>query len=134
MKNSAGLVIIKDKKILLCHPTNANWNGTYSIPKGNLEANETKLQAAIRETYEEVGIIIPENIIGKQEYEISYLDKSGKLFKKVFYYIVETTEIPDILPKNQLQIEEVDWSGFLDYETARTKIFWRFKPILDLIK
>jgi len=136
MKKSAGLVIIKDKKILLCHPTNAKWNGTYSIPKGTLEHCETKIDAAIRETSEEVGILIPTEYIDKKEYVIEYKDNNGEIYKKVYYYVVKIKdlEIPDVLPKEQLQIEEVDYAGFLDYETANKKIFWRFKPILELIK
>ena len=135
MKISAGIVIIKDNKILLCHPTNASWNGKYSIPKGGLEKGESNINAAIRETSEEVGILITENMIDKEkEYFIDYNDKNGKIYKRVYYYIVKIDNLPDILPKEQLQIEEVDWAGFLDYETAKKKIFWRFNPILDLIK
>jgi len=134
VKKSAGLVIIKNNKILLCHPTNARWFGTYSIPKGGLEHCETKIDAAIRETSEEVGIIIPEDFISKDEHCIEYKDKHGKLYKKVYYYVVEMNGLPNVLPKEQLQSEEVDWAGFLDYEQAQKKIFWRFKPILELIK
>jgi len=49
---SAGLVIVdKDKRlILLVHPTNASWVGTYSIPKGEVNPGEDLLAAAIRET------------------------------------------------------------------------------------
>jgi len=135
VKKSAGLVIIKNNKILLCHPTNARWFGTYSIPKGGLEHCESKIAAAIRETSEEVGIIIPENFINKNDENcIEYKDKHGKLYKKVYYYVVEMNDLPDVLSKEQLQSEEVDWAGFLTYEQAQKKIFWRFKPILELIK
>ncbi len=133
MKKSAGLLIIKDKKILLCHPTNAGWTGTYTIPKGGIEDGETIKKAAIRETSEEVGIIIPESFLTKENV-IDYLDKSGNIYKKVYFYVIELDNLPDVLPKNQLQTEEVDWSGFLDYEEASKKIFWRFKPMLDFIK
>ena len=37
---SAGLLIIHDNKILLVHPTNAPWYGTFSIPKGEVEEGE----------------------------------------------------------------------------------------------
>ena len=134
MIQSAGIVIIKDKKILLCHPTNAKWDATYTFPKGHIEHCETKIKAAIRETSEEVGILIPIEYIDKKEYVIEYKDKNGNIYKKVFYYVVEMSDLPDVLPKEQLQIEEVDYAGFLDYETANKKIFWRFKPILELIK
>ena len=47
---SAGLVIIQNGTILLGHPKNQAWWGTYSIPKGQVEEGEDLLQAAIRET------------------------------------------------------------------------------------
>lgn len=56
MKESAGLVILYDNKILLAHPTGQRWYGTYSIPKGHIEEGEDRLDAAIRETQEEIGL------------------------------------------------------------------------------
>ena len=134
MINSAGIVIIKDKKILLCHPTNTKWDGTYTFPKGHIEHCETKIKAAIRETSEEVGILIPDTFIIDNVKVIEYKDKNGNIYKKVFYYVIEMFDLPDVLPQSQLQSEEIDWAGFLDYETAQKKIFWRFKPILEIIK
>jgi len=133
MKKSAGIVLIKDNKILLCHPTSASWTGTYSIPKGHIEDGESISDAAIRETKEEVGIIVPERFL-KDEKAIDYKDKSGRIYKKVYYYVVDADDIPDIIPKDSLQLEEVDWAGFLDYQQAQKKIFWRFKSMLELIK
>ncbi|NPV13025.1 MAG: NUDIX hydrolase [Ignavibacteria bacterium] len=133
IKNSAGLLIVKNNKILLCHPTNASWTGTYSIPKGHIENNETKIEAAIRETREEVGILVPIEFIDKTEHVIEYTDKSGKVFKRVFFFVAHLDGIEDVIPKEQLQIEEVDWAGFLDIEQANMKIFWRFKPLLNFL-
>jgi len=134
MKTSAGLVIIKNNKILLCHPTNSKWYGTYSIPKGGLEENETNIQAAIRETGEEVGIIVPIEYINNKEYCVNYTDNNGNIYKKVYYYIVELDNIPDILPKNQLQLCEIDYAAFYCKKEAEQLIFWRFKEILDYLK
>lgn len=134
---SAGLVIIQNNKILLLHPTKAKWYGTYSFPKGHIENGETILDAAIRETKEESGIIISEIFINKhKEYCIDYKDKKGNVYKKVYYYIVylEDDILPEIIDKKNLQLEEVDWGGFLNYDEANLRIFWRFKPILELIK
>jgi len=136
MKISAGLVIIQNNKILLAHPTNAPWKNSYSFPKGGLEDGENYIEAALRETKEEVGLDIPFNLIDRNnEYLVVYKNKNGKAYKKVYYYIVNLDDntYKEVLDKNQLQLEEVDWSGFLDYETAKEKIFWRFKEILDFI-
>nr|HPI82233.1 NUDIX hydrolase [Candidatus Paceibacterota bacterium] len=55
---SAGLAIIQNGSILLGHPTGQKWWGTFSIPKGQVEKGEDLLEAAIRETREEIGINI----------------------------------------------------------------------------
>ena len=67
----------------------------------------------------------------EKEYVIDYISKKGKLYKKVYYYVVEVDDYPDVLPKEQLQVEEVDYAAFFTKEESKKKIFWRFLPILD---
>lgn len=137
MEKSSGLAIIRNGKVLLCHPTNSGWIGTYSLPKGNNHKGESNLETAIRETEEEIGIKIPIEIVDKTEYAVKYNDKKGKCYKTVYYYIVNLNkhnfEIPEIIPKANLQIEEVDWAGFLSFEEAKKKFLWRFinEPFLN---
>lgn len=57
---ASGLFIVrKDKKVLICHPTN-HPTDFYSIPKGKVEDDEIFLEAAIRETYEETNLDLSE--------------------------------------------------------------------------
>lgn len=51
---SAGVLIINEfNEVFLAHPThNKNWN----LPKGLIEKGELPIQAAVRETKEEIGI------------------------------------------------------------------------------
>lgn len=51
-------MIIKNQKILLLRRANwaALWPGHWHCPTGRMEENESPLQTAIRETYEEVGL------------------------------------------------------------------------------
>lgn len=129
--NSAGLFIIYNDEVLLIHPTNANWKDSFQIPKGIMEDFETKLQTAIRETKEEVGLIITENMIDRiSKPGIIEYRKSNKLYKRVYYYIVRLKEKPEII---NLQLEEVDWAKFVPYEEAKKMIFWRFRETLDNI-
>lgn len=52
---SSGILFINDSKLLIGHVTGqAHWD----IPKGKIEDNETPIEAAIRETYEEAGIVV----------------------------------------------------------------------------
>jgi len=138
MKTSAGIVFIYDNKILLVHPTNAPWFGLHNIPKGIVEEDETIFEAAIREVKEEVGLDyyeLDKEKIDREAKEIYYTDKKGKAYKKVYYYVVHLNSVEhEIIPKENLQLEEVNWAGFLDYEEASKRLFWRFKEILNYIK
>ena len=130
---SAGLVIIQDGNILLGHPTGQKWQGSFSIPKGRVEEGEDLLEAAIRETSEEVGINIDKKDIEDTEpLYIDYKDKKGVPYKRVYYFIVKP-KIPisseAIIPDKK----EIDWAAFLTKEAASDRIFWKLKPILDHI-
>ena len=130
MQKSGGLLILHDNKMLLLHPTNAPWYGTYSIPKGKLEKNETYLEAAIRETEEEVGIKIKEHQIDKTHRVIQYKNEKGAVYKELYYFIVNLDE-PIKIDKNKIQKNEIDWAGFVDKDEAMNRIFWRFEEMMD---
>lgn len=82
---AAGIFIIReDKKLLICHPTN-HAADFWSIPKGKIEAGETPLQAAIRETFEETNIDLNNyTLIGNLEM-VNYNHKKKALFPFVCY-------------------------------------------------
>lgn len=133
---SAGLVIIYDNKILLGHTTGRKWYGSYSIPKGMIELGESALDAAIRETREEVGISISKNLIDKHEHTFTLTSRKGYT-KIVSYYIVKINNLSQIglnelkVPKTQLQIKEIDWAGFLDYNEAKKRIMSSQQTVLN---
>ena len=134
MKISAGFVIIQMNKILLCHPTGQKWWRTYSIPKGEVEAEETFLEAATREFQEELGIKIDIEYTNEDpDGYIDYTDEDGKIYKRLYYFVVEPGEYLEI-DKNKLQKEEIDYAGFLTKEEAEKRIFWRLKSLLAYVK
>lgn len=131
---SAGIAFIRNNKILLVHPTKTSWKGTFGIPKGRVEEGEGLADAAVRETFEEIGISIDPLMISSEPKTVLYKNKGKhKVRKIVHYFVVDATDldIPDVIPKEQLQLEEVDWAGFLSKKEARKKIFWRFEHLLD---
>lgn len=134
IKISAGLVIIQDNQILLVHPTGSPWKKTYSIPKGHLEKGEDILDAAIRETKEETGVKIKKSEILQPEgtLHIDYKNEKGKVYKRVYYWIVFPQR--NISKKFKPQLKEVDWVGFVDKIEAKQRIFGRFKPLLKYLK
>ena len=127
-KESAGLAIVYDGKVLLAHTTSRGWVGSYGIPKGGIEATESKIEAAVRETKEEVGIKVPRKLIDKTEYTFVVTTRKYKYTKIVYYYIVQINDLAEIglkdlrVPKGQLQTEEVDWAGFIDYKEAMKRV------------
>ncbi len=136
MITSAGLVIIKDNKILLVHPTNAKWYGTYSIPKGHVVEGESLLDTAKRETAEEIEIRITPTYISPKAHLIEYKKDDGTVYKKVYYFIARLPKnypIKDVLPKSNLQAAEVDWAGFIDKKVATTRIFPKLSGILKFL-
>ena len=143
MEKSAGLVLTYNNMILLVHPTGALWKGTYSIPKGHVEKGEKYIDAAIREVKEEVGIKIDKDMIDESKINrIDYRNKKGKRYKVVYWWHVNLDNVfPQVIrhffptiPRKFLQLEEVDWAGFLELNVAKEKIFWRFKDMLEFIK
>lgn len=57
MKTSGCGFILEDPRgILLCHATNCG--NRWDIPKGNAEHNEDHFECALRELYEETGLIL----------------------------------------------------------------------------
>lgn len=129
---SAGLVIIKNNKILLVHPTNAPWWKSYSIPKGHVREGEKLLDCAIRETKEETGLIINKDNINDKYDVINYDNEKGEIYKRVYYFIVYDDSINESDIK--LQLSEVDWAGFLSKKDANKRIFGRFNKILNILK
>ena len=136
-KYSAGLAIIYDNKILLGHTTGRGWYASYGIPKGGIESGESKLDAAIRETREELGIKVPLHMIDKTEHTFALTTHKYKYTKIVYYYIVKVEDLKDIglsdlkIPKKQLQVEEIDWAGFLDYTEAKKRVMKSHAAVID---
>jgi 8-oxo-dGTP pyrophosphatase MutT (NUDIX family) len=136
---SAGLAIVCNKKILLMHTTGRADMHSYGIPKGGLEKSESNLQAAIRETQEESGIKVPKELIDKTEYTFVVTSQRYKYNKVVTYFIVHLKNISQIglkdikVPKNQLQLKEVDIAEFFDYRESMDRIMKSQAPVITTL-
>jgi ADP-ribose pyrophosphatase YjhB (NUDIX family) len=135
MVHSAGLAIIYQNKILLVKPTNARWWKSYGIPKGHVEEGESTIDAAIREVKEEIGIEIPKFMVG-EEHELFYT-KKNKQWKRIAYFYVLISDLSDIgldseiLPKEMLQLDEIEWAGFVSFTEARSRMIPSMIEIID---
>lgn len=153
MKQSAGILISYDsvdipglppiRKYLFGHPTNHSWYGTFSIPKGEVDARDggSLLGAALRETFEEVGMQLSfKDIQNPQNPVVINYTSGGRTYKKVYVYkahLTDLTPYADVIDLETLQIrpehlqlEEIDHAGFMSALALEDKIFHRFLPLI----
>ena len=128
-------------EVMLAHPGGPYFankdEGSWTIPKGLPEKNETLIDAAIRELKEETGMIVAKE-------NLSPLDlikqKGGKI---VHAWAAPLDEVPVIQLVNYFEMEwppgsgkkqsflEIDQAEFFDLATARKKIITAQLPFLE---
>ena len=120
IRNSARSVIISDKKVAMIHSEKYDY---YKFPGGGIEAGEDPIEAMIRETREEAGlVIIPESV---REYGIVHrVQKSDKdpdvrFIQDNFYYLCAAED--DAVSQN-LQGYEAEEGYELVYVDPRVAI------------
>ncbi|MBY5718556.1 NUDIX domain-containing protein [Rhizobium leguminosarum] len=124
---SAGLLIYrrisKDMEVLLVHPGGPFWarkdEAAWSIPKGLIEPGEDELAAAIRETAEELGVVVD----GRFTLLGEYRQPGGKI---VVAWSIEW-------PPRSSQVKsfpEVDRAGWFSLADAAIKLLKGQRPIL----
>lgn len=133
----------KNLQVLLAHPggpfwAKKEWNA-WSIPKGEFDENENPLEAALRETSEETGLILSGTFI---ELEPVYT----KSKKKVFAWAHK--DDPDLsnFNSNYFEIEwpprsgmkksfpEIDRIEWFDIDVAEKRILESQVPLLQQLK
>jgi 8-oxo-dGTP pyrophosphatase MutT (NUDIX family) len=92
-EKSAGFILISDNfhisdpSVLLLNYLSGHWD----FPKGNMEIDETEMQAATRELREETGIEIFTSLPGfRHELNYKYTKKSTLISKQVTLFLAST--------------------------------------------
>ena len=141
VRNTAGVAIKWQDKILVVHPTNASWkNSSLGIPKGGIDDGEDPIIAAIRELREETGIAIKESNLDPAPYTATNYGDSGKVKSQLIYFTMEIQDLSEIgltrqvVPKEWLQLKEIDWAGFIRIDEAYSKIHRSQIIILDRLR
>lgn len=135
---AAGVAIVWNNKILLVHPTGASWKrGTCGIPKGSMKEDEDPVESAIRELAEETGISLTPDQLEKSPYIVEIYSKRRQTTRLLTYFLCKVEDLSQIglasekVPKDQLQLEEVDWAKFVSAEEAYPLVTQAQLIILD---
>jgi predicted NUDIX family NTP pyrophosphohydrolase len=142
--SSAGILLYRragpQLEVLLVHPGGPYWRGkdegAWSIPKGEMAADEDAQDAARREFSEETGIALP----GPLEPLGEIRQRGGK---RVVAFAVAGDADALAIKSNSFEIEwpprsgklqafpEIDRAEWLDLSIARAKILEGQRPLLD---
>lgn len=137
IRDTARVILVNsDKKILLLKYTYPN-EIFWLTPGGKIEGNETLLEAAKRELYEESGILNAEFIEPYTFYsEETYLIDNEKVFFKehIFFAYIHNTEISLLnLNLNERNIiSEARWWNIQEFIDSKENFYP--KDLLPLIK
>lgn len=120
VRNSARSILVRNGKIAMIHSLKYDY---YKFPGGGIESGESPMEAMLRETREEAGLlIIPESV---REYgyvhriQKSDGDETERFVQDNYYYLCRAEEKP--VPQ-ELDGYEAEESYRLEYVDPRTAI------------
>ena len=119
-RDSARSIILQDGKIAMIHSLRQNY---YKLPGGGIEGDERPVDAMIRETREEAGLIVRPETVREYGY-VHRIQRGGKdpnecFIQDNYYYLCEAEE-ERILPQMEDYEEE---AGFVfEFVDARQAI------------
>ena len=106
---SGGIVVNKNKGIVIVNQNNDSW----SLPKGHVEANESFIDAAKREIFEESGlqnIKLIKSLGSYDRYRIGLTGEDDQTELKTIYMFLFTTKQNKLQPLDPLNPEAI-WAS-----------------------
>ena len=101
MEKSCGCVVFNDNKVLIVK----SLNGVYGFPKGHIEENETDVECAIRETFEETGINV--SVDCNNSFKISYFVNENILKNVIFFIAFVNGE--NVIKVKEDELDDAFW-------------------------
>ena len=118
-RNSARSIVIRDGKIAMIHSQKYDY---YKFPGGGIEKGEDPIEAMIRETREEAGLIVMPETIREYGYvhriQKSDYDAADCFVQDNFYYFCDALENLSSQDLDDYEAEESYQLVFVDPETA----------------
>jgi bis(5'-nucleosidyl)-tetraphosphatase len=145
MEHTYGIFLFnKNDEVLICRPYGIKTNTGWTVPKGKAEKDETDIQAALREFYEEAGMDLK-----KYESDITFIGKQTyKTKKKRFYGFIlklnKTISIDKfkcdckIVGKSVPEVDNYEWvsvdEAISRIHEAQSKLLKNYADILRGLK
>lgn len=121
-RNSARAIIMKEDKVAMIHSLKYDY---YKFPGGGIEKGEDPIEALIRETREEAGLVIVEQSIKEYGYvhiiHKSNFDETECFVQDNFYYLCEVEEQMVSQELDDYEEDEKFALEFVDPKTAIAK-------------
>jgi len=116
LEKSAMGIVIYDNKILATKEE-IYGNIAFSLPKGHVEKDETIVETAIREVYEETGCQLDNNDYLKEldPYEVNFIDHNYHLVKKIIYPILFKIKEYKELQIKEKRVKEISFYNIYDF-------------------
>jgi len=122
MEKSCGVILFTKKNGIKEYVLVMENSGNYSFPKGHIEKNETELECALREVYEETGV--KPKIIDNLKRTIRY-NISAKEMKEVIYFVGEY--------EGELEPHDKDILSCKSYPLDASLNLLKFRQMKDLL-
>ena len=122
VRNSARSIIIRNGTVAMIHSLKYDY---YKFPGGGIERGEDPIDAMIRETREESGLVVKPETIKEYGYvhrvQKSDLDETERFVQDNYYYLCEAEK--DMVPQDldEYEAKETYTLEFVDPETAIRK-------------
>lgn len=106
--NPVGEVLLMQRSL-----KDRNRPGMFDLPGGGLNIDEDPVAGAVRETYEETGVLVDENRVEYVGFS-SAKSKYGHSNSRFFYL----AQIAELNPELRLQPDEAAWAGWVPLQEA----------------
>jgi ADP-ribose pyrophosphatase YjhB (NUDIX family) len=104
--------------------------GSWDLPKGKIESNETKREATLREITEETGVkkmlIIEKLMITRHTYRSNV---GKRIIKKSHWYLIETKK-QALVPQLDEDIERVEWMTLDRFFSKKREVYPNILEVL----
>lgn len=122
VRNSARSIIIVDKKVAMIHSLKYDY---YKFPGGGIEKDETPVDAVIRETREEAGLVVKPETVKEYGYvhrvQKSDSDDTECFVQDNYYYLCQVEEKTISQCLDDYEADEKFVLEFVDPQTAIMK-------------